>query len=199
MIHSASIRHHPLHVTPATSLVSSTWAQAYVSGPNLVCAVNSILQALASLILSIPLLNLSSANLGLQSQWQRWCSRCSLTKSKQFVSIKKCLSQVLQWNRNAWWAPPGPRPTEKFEVVLPFVNDGVQTPLHGQSGQLNCEKPQLSRIGTLHHHIPHSVPSIFFRRRSAYYPPSLTSQSTSTVSSVSTSNLVSSARAQDCM
>jgi len=45
----------------------------------------------------------------------------------------------------------GPGQPEKFEVVLPFINDGVQTPLHGQSGQLNCEKPQLSRIGTFMH------------------------------------------------
>jgi 2-methylcitrate dehydratase PrpD len=70
MIHSASIRHHPLHVTPAC-LASSTWAQAYVSGPNLVCAVNSILQALAQLdfvqLNSPAQSNLSSANLGPQS------------------------------------------------------------------------------------------------------------------------------------
>lgn len=94
MIHSASIRHHPLHVTPATSLASSTWAQAYVSGPNLVCAVNSILQALAQLVfvqLHPPAQsNLSSANLGLQSsQVAAFAGDLSLTKSKQFVSIKK--------------------------------------------------------------------------------------------------------------
>jgi len=99
MIHSASIRHHPLHVTPATSLASSTWAQAYVSGPNLVCAVNSILQALAQLdfvqLNSPAQSNLSSAILGLQSSVATFRD-LSLTKSKQFVSIKKCLSQVLQ-------------------------------------------------------------------------------------------------------
>jgi hypothetical protein len=93
MIHSASIRHHPLHVTPATSLASSTWAQAYVSGPNLVCAVNSILQALAQLDfvqLNPPAQsNLSSANLGLQSSQVAAFGDLSLTKSKQFVSIKK--------------------------------------------------------------------------------------------------------------
>lgn len=92
MIHSASIRHHPLHVTPAASLASSTWAQAYVSGPNLVCAVNSILQALAQLDfvqLNPPAQsNLSSANLGLQSSVAAF-GDLSLTKSKQFVSIKK--------------------------------------------------------------------------------------------------------------
>jgi hypothetical protein len=55
----------------------------------------------------------------------RWS--LSLTKSKQFVSIKKMSVQVLQWNRNeTWWAPPGPRPSEKFEVVLPFITDGCK-------------------------------------------------------------------------
>jgi len=65
----------------------------------------------------------------------------------------------------------GPGQPEKFEVVLPFINDGVQTPLHGQSGQLNCEKPQLSRIGTFMQLLHHLVPSIFFRRCSAFHNP----------------------------
>ena len=54
----------------------------------------------------------------------------------------------------------GPGQPEKFEVVLPFINDGVQTPLHGQSGQLNCEKPQLSRIGTFMHLSNHYITSL---------------------------------------
>jgi len=73
MIHSASIRHHPLHVTPATSLASSTWAQTYVSGPNLVCAVNSILQALAQLdfVLNPPARISQVQILVFNLQWQR--------------------------------------------------------------------------------------------------------------------------------
>jgi len=76
----------------------------------------------------------------------------------------------------------GPGQPEKFEVVLPFINDGVQTPLHGQSGQLNCEKPQLSRIGTLHllHYLTWSLQSSSGAVQLPTDPPSLTSQSTST-------------------
>jgi len=92
---------------------------------------NSILQALAQLDPH----DISSANLGLPifDKWHAasviWPARgdLSLTKSKQFVSIKKMSVQVLQWNRNeTWWAPPGPRPSEKFEVVLPFITDGCK-------------------------------------------------------------------------
>jgi len=81
-----------------------------------------------------------------------WLAVISLSlKSKQFVSIKnvcpKCCSEIEMPGE----LHMGPGQPEKFEVVLPFINDGVQTPLHGQSGQLNCEKPQLSRIGTFMH------------------------------------------------
>jgi len=131
MIHSASIRHHPLRTRhPCNKPGELHMGPGLCKWPNLVCAVNSILQALAQLDfvqLNPPAQsNLSSANLGLQSSVAAFVGDLSLTKSKQFVSIKKCLSQVLQWNRNAWWAPPGPRPTEKFEVVLPFINDGCK-------------------------------------------------------------------------
>merc|ERR1712073_173230 len=134
-----------------------------------------------------------------------WLAVISLSlKSKQFVSIKKnvcpkCCSEIEMPGE----LHMGPGQPEKFEVVLPFINDGVQTPLHGQSGQLNCEKPQLSRIGTFmhlsnHYYITWSLQYSSGQGCSAFHNPP--SQSTSyTVSSVSASNLVSSTWAQDCM
>jgi len=83
-------------------------------------------------------------------------SRCaSLShkiKSKQFVFIKKiCLSKCCSEIEMPGELHLGPGQLKKLWSCSSLHHWWVQTPLHGQSGQLNCEKPQLSRIGTFMH------------------------------------------------
>jgi len=138
-------------------------------------------------------------------------SRCaSLShkiKSKQFVFIKKNMSvQVLQWNRNAWRAPPGPRPTEKaLELFFPSSLMGANTTTWSVRA-IELWKASTLKDRNFHasqqplHYLTWSLQT---SSGAAQLPTetfiNIPINFLYTVSTVSTSNLVSSIRAQDCM
>jgi len=107
----------------------------------------------------------------------------SLTKSKQFVSIKKCLSQVLQWNRN----PPGelqlgPGQLKNLKLFFPSSMMGANTTTW------SVRAIELWKASTLKDrnfastttYLTQSLQSSSGAAQLPTDPPSLTSQSTST-------------------